>query len=167
MEKNSKNYQLVAWTENGNVRMIPSLALESECELLDELCTLTTEFHTKQDARDRHGRFTMTPQEEIEARLALSDAYEKLAGFYLAKGAIRDGYWALDRAAEWCADCSDGLWIYDENSFYPAVPLVRRFYAIHERIISLIREYPRLRLLYEGSYLEKDFLTFSQDRRLS
>lgn len=166
MEKNSKTYALVAWTENGRVRMVPSLANEYKHELLEELITLTEAFNKRQWERDRHGRFTMTPGEEIDGRIEISLAYERLAGVYLDSDAVRDACWALCKAADWCADCSDGLWIYDANSFYPAVPLVRRFYEMHRQVLRLVRQHPSLREIYRGSQLESDFLLFSKDRRL-
>lgn len=166
MENNSKKYALVAWTENGKVRMTPWLSKEVEGSLLDELCTLTHDFSVRSEERDRHGRFLMTPEEEIDARITLSMAYEKLADFYLETEAVNDAWWAMVRAAEYCADCSDGLWVYDTNSFYPAIPLVRRFYAMHSRILQLVKQHAPLRHLYRGSELEQDYLTFSKDRRL-
>lgn len=166
MENNSKTYSLVAWTENGRIRLAPELSKEAECSLLDELCALTDDFRVRSDERDRHGRFTMTPKEEIDGRIAISAAYEKLADFYLETEAVNKAWWALTRAAKCCADCSDGLWVHSGSSFHPAVPLVRRFYAVHSRVLQIARRCDRLRELYRGSELEQDYLTFSQDRRL-
>lgn len=166
MENKSKSYSLVAWTDNGRVRMVPSLVKLTECELLDEIIRLREQFCRKKEDRDIHGVFTMTPNEEIEGRIDISKAYERLADFELESGSVREAWWALTKAAACCADCSDGLWIYDRNSFYPALPLLRRFYALHGRALRLIGRYPSLRKLYRGSELEEDYRTFSADRRL-
>ena len=166
MENQSKSYALVAWTDKGRVRMIPSLVKQTECELLDEIIRLRETFCRKKEERDRHGIFTMTPAEEIEGRIAISQAYERLADFEWESGTAKEAWWALTRAAACCADCSDGLWTYGRNNFYPALPLLRRFYALHGRVLRLVEQYPSLRKLYRGSELEKDYLTFSADRRL-
>lgn len=166
MENNSKNYQLVAWTEQGHVRMIPSLACEREYELLDEVIRAKKELDCKMSKRDRHGRFTISPKEEIEGFIAISRAYEKVADYYTETGKIRDAYQMLTDAANCCTGCSDWLWIYDDNSFYPTIPLLRRFYAMHGRVLQLVRQHLSLWKLYRGSSLESNYLTFSADRFL-
>lgn len=166
MENNSKTYALVAWTENGNVRMVPSLSKDLENEMLEEIIRLKKDFESDMSERDAFGAWTMSPEKEIGHRIAISRAFEKMADYYLGTGAVKDARWALTRAALECADCSDGLWIFDENSYYPAIPLLRRFYAMHGRVLQLIKRYPSLRRLYKGSDLERDYLTFSEDHRL-
>ena len=167
MENNSKSYALVAWTDNGRVRLNPGLLDDEILRDLDETCRLKLAFLRELERRDAAGRRCRGyARREIDARIALSRSYERLAGTFLLAARIRDAWWALGQAAEVCADASDALWVQGENSSHPAFPLLHRFYEMHGQALRLARRYPSLRKLYRGSGLERDYLEFSLDQRL-
>ena len=166
MENNFPLYALVAWTVGGSVRAIPELA-QRDIELdIEEALRLCRSQH-EDSPRGADGRWSREKiEQEIGLRLAISRSFEKLAGSYLWADAPQDAYWALRRAAEICTDCPDTLWIYDEHGVYPTIPLLRRFYAMHGRILQLIRRRPSLRRMYAGSGLEASYRAFSADARI-
>ena len=167
MENNSKTYALVAWTDKGRVLLTPGLLDEEILRDLDETCRLSLAFRQELERRDAAGRRCRGyARREIDARIALSRSYERLAGSYLSAARIRDAWWALGKGAAVCADASDALWVQGENGSHPAFPLLRRFYEMHGQALRLARRYPSLRKLYRGSGLERDYLEFSLDQRL-
>lgn len=149
MENNSKSYSLVAWTEKGQLRMVPSLVdelSEAYTQKVEELYARAEEYES-----------------EIAWLLAISGAWEANARFYLKLARWKDAFDCLSSAAMTCAYCSDRLWLQGVSCDYPALPLFHRFLAVHARVRRLVRAHPDLRHYYEDSPLEHCYLAFTLD----
>lgn len=151
METNSKSYSLVAWTEHGRVRMIPSL--------VNEMC---------EPYREKIARIeTQKYENEISWLIARSKSWEEFARFFLNVGYAKQAYQCFENSAEVCLFGSDSLWIQGDTCYYPTMPLYYRFLSMHGRCKWLIRENPELKFEYEGSELERDYLSITHDQRES
>ena len=133
-----KNCTLVAWTENGQVRMIPSLVQAGAVYYLEKARRLEEGYSEVYNAGD-----------EISWLLRWSGALEDCAVYYLRFGLYRDAYKCYAAAARVCSYCSDEY----------------RFLAMHGRCRELVRKHPALQLDYRGSELESDYLWFTTDDR--
>ena len=145
----SKSYELVAWTENGHVRMIPSLVNEMKVPYEEKIERIKSQDYDN----------------EIGWLIRLSKAWEEYARFFMELGYYRQAYQCYDEAAQICTDCSDGLWCQSETCEFPTLPLLYRFFSMHNRCRKLIKEHPSLKHLYDGSFLERSYLFFTKDDR--
>ena len=151
MENKSKSYSLVAWTGNGRARMIPSLVNEMKRPYEEKIARIES----------RGG------DDEIGRLMALSRAWDEYARFFLNLGYFKQAYRCCENAAMVCTDCSDGLWRQGETCEFPTLPLLYRFFSMHNRCKRLIKEHPALRYEYDGSHLERSYLFFTRDARRS
>ena len=149
--KHYPSYELVAWTDHGRLRMIPSL--------VEELARPDLERLEEQDRCPEDGTA------EIDWLIGRSCEYERLADFFRRVGDWEEEYRALDLAARVCSWCSDSLWLQGTHSDFPALPLLYRFLAMHGRALRLARQHPLLMERYQGSTLESHFLWFTRDER--
>lgn len=149
MENKSKSYSLVAWTENGQVRMVPSLVNEMKVPYEEKIARIES-----QDYKN-----------EVGWLIAQSKAWEEYARFFLNLGYYKQAYQCYENAARVCSFCSDIFWVQDENSERPIMPLYYRFLSMHNRCKWLIRQYPVLKDEYRNSDLEKSYLFYSSDDR--
>ena len=147
----NKSYTLVAWTENGEVRMIPSLINE-----------LSLPYRERIEAIE--GRY-MEVENEVGWLLSQSRAHEDLARFFLRVGRPIEAYEEFSNAAMVCAYCSDSLWLQGVHGDYPTLPLLYRFLAMHRRCKELIKKRPILQYRYEGSDLQRWHFVFTLDDR--
>ena len=134
----SKKYTLVAWTDGGELRMVPSLvniAAEPYRERIEHLEARWEEV-----------------EDEIGWLLARSRAHERFARFLLSVV---------------CAWCSDELWLQGESCDFPALPLLYRFLSMHRQCIRLALKDEYLRHRYKGSDLEGHYLFFTLDDRIT
>ena len=145
----NKKYTLVAWTENGQLRMIPSLI--NECSL---------PYRERIEWLDGH---YPDDDNEIGWILARSRAHETLARFFLSVGRPREAYLEYENAALVCAWCSDGLWLQGTRCDFPALPLLYRFLSMHRRCVLLACKSPLIKGMYEGSDLERHYRFFTLD----
>ena len=150
MENKSKSYSLVAWTENGQVRMIPSLVNEMKVPYEEEIARIES-----QDYRN-----------EVGWLIVRSRSWEEYARSYLDLGYFRQAYQCYANAAQVCTYCSDILWTENETCETPVLPLLYRFLSMHNRCKWLIKEHPVLQYEYDGSSLKRSYLFFTQDNRL-
>ena len=150
MSSNTK-YTLVAWTDGGQFRMVPSLVNEAARPYKERIETLEAEW---EDVRD-----------EVGWLLARSRAHEAFARFLLSVGYPRDAYTEFSNAAMVCAFCSDDLLVQGDSCDFPVLPLLRRFYSMHRECVRLVQEDPFLRNIYRDSTLRRHYLTFTQDDR--
>lgn len=135
----AKSYQLVTWTEKGQVRMILSLVdafIHDEVEKLDRICD-----------RVRYGSY-----HEVGDLLKVSSAYEKLALEVLALGQTESAFLLLAEAA-FCCTASRGNWEDTEWGEILCKPLRGRFFAMFCACKDLVRKYPQLRYAWEESGL--------------
>lgn len=147
----AKSYQLVAWTEAGSLRMVPSLVNEAAESYRQRIAYLEA---LRDDVVD-----------EIGWLLSLSRAHEAFARFLLGMGRSREAYRAFRNAAIVCTCCSDDLWVQGDACSYPPLPLLRRFYVMHRECVRLAAQDRFLALSYEGSELEDAFRSLSQERQ--
>lgn len=149
MENKSKSYSLVAWTEHGQVRMIPSLVNEMKVPYEEKIARIESQDYVN----------------EVGWLIARSRAWEEYARFFLNLAYCKQAYRCYENAARVCSFCTDNFWVQDENSERPIMPLYYRFLSMHNRCKSLIRDYPALRDAYKGSELERSYLFYSSDDR--
>ena len=149
MENKSNSYSLVAWTEKGQVRMIPSLVNEMKAPYEEKVARI--------EAQDY--------EDEVGWLLSRSRSWEEYARFFLNLGYLKQAYQCYENAAEVCTYCSDRLWLQGESCDFPTLPLLYRFLSMHNRCRRLIREHPALGYEYEGSQIQHDYLVFTRDDR--
>ena len=149
MENKSKSYSLVAWTENGQVRMIPSLVNELKVPYEEKIARIES----------------LDYENEVGWLLARSRSWEEYARFFLNVGYYKQAYHCYDNAAQVCTFCSDSLWCQSETCEVPTLPLLYRFLSMHNRCKRLIKEHLSLQFEYNGSDLERSYLFFTRDDR--
>lgn len=147
----NKKYALAAWTENGQVRMIPSLVNELSVPYRDKIERLDGLWR---DVEDETGWI-----------LARSRAHEEFARFLLRVGYPKEAYIEYENAAKVCLYCSDELWLQGTSGDFPVLPLYHRFLAMHRRCLSLAEGNPYLKGCYDQGELKTLYLWISTDDR--
>jgi hypothetical protein len=145
-------YTLVAWTDHGQLRMIPSLVEAS-----------AKPFKERIDRLEQDDAFAL--RDEVGWLIERSCAYETLACYYLRMGCTREAFDACEQAALVCACCSDRLWLQGSRCDFPALPLLGRFHAMHARCRELARNNPTLRFRYRESDVRRWYVFFTTDER--
>lgn len=138
----TKNYQLVAWTDKGRVKMIPSeisAFMHKALDGIDRLC----------------GRIRYDTWYEIGDILRVSRAYERLAVRLLDLGKTEEAFLLSARAAECC--CDGDNWEDCEDYEDLCRPLRGRFFAMYSECKALARRYPELEYSWEKTGLRKCF----------
>ena len=138
----AKSYQLVAWTDKGKVRMIPSQLKAYISEEVQHLNRI--------NERVRYGTY-----HEVGDLLKVSCAYEKLALSLLDLGQTKAAFLLLAEAAH-CCTASYNNWHETEWGDVLEKPLRGRFFAMFCACKDLVREYPRLQYVWENSGLQQD-----------
>lgn len=128
MEILSKSYALTAWTDNGQVRMIPSL--------VDKLRKVYENRIAKLESQNRYCEY-----DELDWLLSISEAWEKYGKFHIRHGDYNAAYRCYIQAAYACAECSDGL---EMDGILPH-ELSSRLCVMYNQCIQLVRLYPALR----------------------
>ena len=145
----ANSYQLVAWTQGGQVRMIPSEVnafVDSEMELIDRLAE----------------RIRYRTDHETGDILRVSRAYERLAIRLLDLGRYEDAFFQYAQAAECC--CS-GEWR-DCEDYDDLAPALRgRFFAMYARCRDITRQHPRLRYSWQETGLSECFDSVTEKDR--
>ena len=132
-------YQLVAWTENGQVRMLPS-------EVTDYL-------NAELDAINRLlGRIRYRTAYELSDIFRASQAYEKLAVRLLDLGQVEEAFEQYVQAARCCLFSNE--WDDTEWGEVLCKPLRGRFFAMFNECKDLVRKYPRLQYNLDVSRLQ-------------
>ena len=168
MENKSKSTSLVAWTDKGRVVMVPYLLDEmheqylEEIQHLDEVCDDDPLFF-RDEERPYWTGVERYWEAEIYHLLRKSGKWEAYGDFLLGAGRIWDAYECYENAATECLCCSDGLWCDTETSQRPMTALLYRFFDMYERCQQLVRQYPYLRLKFQGSWLEKKYEDFTSE----
>ena len=142
-----KSYQLVAWTDKGRVRMLPSEVNTFLHEELDKINRLSD-------------RIRYNTCHEVHDLLEWSCAYEKLALQLLDLGQVEDAFRQLSQAAL-CCTASWNNWEDTEWGYVLCKPLRGRFFAMFCASKDLVRKYPMLQYVWEDSGLQEacDHLT--------
>lgn len=127
----NKTRQLVAWTENGQVRMIPSLVQ-----------LFAQPFKDRIEALESHPRpFKEQPEYLIE----LSRAHEALGRYYERLGHIREAFDACVAAALAVTYADDIWWCDCDEGFFLCQPFQGRFLAMYGQCRRLFRKHPFLK----------------------
>ena len=130
----NKKYTLAAWTENGQVRMIPSLVNELSVPYREKI--------------ERLKGLWQEVENEVGWLLAQSRAHEEFARFLLRVGYPNEAYVEFENAAKVCLYCSDSLWLQGARGEFPTLPLYYRFLAMHRQCVLLTKESPVLKNCY-------------------
>ena len=147
----NKKYTLVAWTENGQVRMVPSLINDVAEPYRRRIAHLESLYEEVKD--------------EIGWLLTRSRAHEAFARFLLSVGHPREAFLEYSNAAIVCTLCSDRLWVEGDRCDFPEIHLLSRFLAMHRECVRLAQGDRFLAFSYEHSELRKDYLYFTRDER--
>lgn len=129
----AKSYQLMAWTDKGQVKMIPSLVAELAGPYVQRIQAL-------EDKPRAHGEDAETGQ-----LLRRSRAHEALARFFLRVGYWEDAFLQFAEAAMLITNCSDELWNDAEVGFLLHTPLEHRFLSMYNRCRQLAEEHPAIK----------------------
>ena len=138
----AKSYQLIAWTDKGQVRMIPSEVsdyIQAELETIGRM----------------EDRIRYRSEHERADILKLSQAHEKLAVGLMRLGRIEEAFGQYARAAQCCLDSSE--WDDTEWGDILCKPLRGRFFAMFFTCKDLVRQYPRLRYTWDRSDLQHSY----------
>ena len=145
----SKKYTLVAWTEKGEVRMVPSLINDAAEPYRRRIAYLES--------------FRDDVVDEVGWLIAQSRAHEAFARFLLSVGHPREAYVEFSNAAVVCTFCSDTVRAQGETCDSRARPLLGRFLAMHCECIRLAQMDKPLARIYEGSELQRRYLRYTRD----
>ncbi len=147
----NKKYTLVAWTEKGEVHMIPSMVNELSLPYRERIAELEGRWKDIDD------------DNEVAWLITRSKAHESLARFFLRVGRPQEAFEEYSNAAIVCASCSDHFWLQGVRAEFPTLPLLYRFLAMHRRALELAKKHPVLKNRYEGGSLEGLYLLFTWD----
>ena len=139
-----KSSQLVAWTENGRVRMLPSLVRQLAQPYIEQIEDI-------ESLRPFH--FRDQPKYLIE----LSRAYENLGVYYERVGYIRDAFDAYVAAAIEVTDVDDFWWCDCDEGFVLSMPFRGRFFTMYGQCRRLLRKHPALRNTASFAALMDDY----------
>lgn len=127
-----KTSQLVAWAENGRVRMLPSLVRQLEQSYIEQIEDI-------ESLRPFHFR------EQPKYLIELSRAYENLGVYYERVGYIRDAFDAYAAAAIEVTNVDDFWWCDCDEGFVLSQPFRGRFFTMYGQCRRLLRKLPALR----------------------
>lgn len=145
----TKSYQLVAWTDKGQVKMLPC-----------EVNALISESQAKIDRLIDGIRFNT--YYEVSDILEVCGAYEQLGISLLNLSKIDEAFRQFAKAAECCCTCGNNWEDFEDyESLCP--PLREEFYAMYDRCKNLVRQYPQLRHAWNESGLS-DYLSWVKQK---
>ncbi len=139
-----KSSQLVAWTENGRVRMLPSLVRQLAQPYIEQIEDI-------ESLRPFHFR------EQPKYLIELSRAYENLGVYYECVGYIRDAFDAYAAAAIEVTDVDDFWWCDCDEGFVLSQPFRGRFFTMYGQCRRLLRKHPALRNTASFAALMDDY----------
>lgn len=128
-----KTYQLMAWTDKGQVKMVPSLVAELAEPYAQRI-------QAAEEEPRAHGEDAQTGQIFRRSRV-----HEALGRFFLRVGYWEDAFLQFAEAATTVTNCSDDLWIDADEGFLLHTPLEHRFLAMYNRCRDLAEEHPTIK----------------------
>ena len=141
----AKTYQLMAWTDKGQVKMVPSLVAELAEPYVQRIQDL-------EDEPRAHGE-----DAETEQLIRRSRAHEALARFFMRVGYWEDAFLQFADAALLITNCSDDRWNDAEVGFLLHTPLEHRFLAMYNRCRDLAEEHPAIKGSEQWQKLRHDW----------
>jgi len=150
MEKRTR--QLVAWTDNGRIRMIPSLIRQFAQPHIERIAEIES---------NRPNSFKEQPRYLID----LSRAYESLGNYYERFGHIREAFDAFVEAALSVTRADDYWWCDCDEGFFLAKPFQGRFFEMYLRCRRLLQKCPALKdsISYDSLMHEYNLITAVTD----
>jgi hypothetical protein len=152
-------YQLVAWTDKGQVKMLPNVLREYEQPYLEQIERLQAFY--EEWWNPEHGR--LTTQDVI----ALSRSYEAYGRFLLLHGKRQDAFEAFVNGARVCLD--DRFKIDSEYGYVLVGPLPKRYHYVKSFCLDLLDENPELARLPKWKNMLEKFRKldepFAEERR--
>ena len=145
----AKSYQLAAWTDRGQVKMLPSLVEELAQPYLRSIEAAENEECAYFDA-------------EIGQLLRRSRAYERLGRFYRRVGYRQEAFACFAAAAKCCTEASDWHWSQSDGGYVLSRPLKLRFLAMHDTCLRLLEEAPELAVCYLREELAREYATVTR-----
>lgn len=149
----TKATQLVAWTDGGRLRMIPSLVKQLSQQLIERINAI--------DEQRPKSHF-----DDPEHFIALSQAYEALAFFYERVGYWRESFSAYVNAADVCLHCDDIWWCDCDEGYLLSKPFRGRFFAMYFACQRLLRKHPKLRNTSSFDTLRHDYEILTRVSRI-
>jgi len=150
----AKTYQLMAWTDKGQVKMIPSLVAE-----------LAEPYIRQIQAADDEPR-ARGEKAETDQLIRRSRAYEALARFFLRVGYWEDAFLQYAQAAMVVTFCSDELWIDADEGFLLHTPLEHRFLSMYGRCKQLAEDHPTIKESTQWETLNRRHRTVTEVHRI-
>lgn len=145
----AKSYQLAAWTDRGQVKMLPSLVEELAQPYLRSIEAAKNEDCAYFDA-------------EIGQLLRRSRAYERLGRFYRRVGYRQEAFACFAAAAKCCTEASDWHWSQSDGGYVLSRPLKLRFLAMHDTCLRLLEEAPELAVCYRREELAREYASVTR-----
>lgn len=156
----AKKCQLVAWTQNGQVKMIPSLVADMAEPYVQRIQDIREEPRARGE------------EAETQQLLRLSRAHETLARFFMRVGYWEDAFLQYTEAALTVTNGSDELWNDAEVGFLLHTPLEHRFLAMFNSCRQIAEEHPAIkgsvqwqRLLHKWQVVTDVHRKWSAERR--
>lgn len=153
-------YQLVAWTDKGQVKMLPELLREYAQPFIDRIECLQAFYDEGWD--DELGRLT---EQDV---IALSRSYEAYGLFLKLHGKRQEAFGAFSSAAAVCLD--DRFKIDSEYGYVLVGPLMKRFHYAKSFGEEMAGETPALAQLPKWQQLLARFreleAPFAEERKL-
>ena len=152
-------YQLVAWTDRGQVKLLPELLREYAQPYIERIESLKAFYDEGWD--DELGRLT---EQDV---IALSRSYEDYGRFLRLHGKCQEAFEAFVNAASVCLD--DRFKVDSEYGYVLVGVLPKRFHAAESLCLDLIEENPALTRLPKWQRLQERFreleAPFAEERR--
>ena len=145
----AKSYQLAAWTDRGQVKMLPSLVEDLAKPYLRSIEAAENEECAYFDA-------------EIDQLLRRSRAYERLGRFYRRVGYRQEAFACFAAAAKCCTEASDWHWSQSDGGYVLTRPLKLRFLAMHDTCLRLLEESPELAVCYLRENLAREYASVTR-----
>ena len=156
----AKKCQFVAWTQNGQVKMIPSLVADMAEPYVQRIQDIREEPRARGE------------EAETQQLLRLSRAHETLARFFMRVGYWEDAFLQYTEAALTVTNVSDELWNDAEVGFLLHTPLEHRFLAMFNSCRQIAEEHPAIkgsvqwqRLLHKWQVVTDVHRKWSAERR--
>ena len=150
----AKTYQLMAWTDKGQVKMIPSLVAE-----------LAEPYVKRIQAAEEEPR-ARGEEAETKQLIRKSQTHEALARFFLRVGYWEDAFLQFAEAALTVTNCSDDRWNDADVGFLLHTPLEHRFMAMYNRCSHVADEHPAIKGSSQWHRLQKEWCRVTDVHRI-
>lgn len=145
----AKSYQLVAWTQEGQVRMLPTLVEQFAQPFIERI-------------RDIESRSPKCIFDQPRYYMALSRAYEALGRYYERFGQQIDAFKAYVNAATVVTNVDDIWWCDCDEGFILSKPFQGRFFVMYGKCRRLLQKCPDLKNTSVYDTLQHDYEMLSR-----